>query len=773
MPQDDPPHPPLAVGRVRRYAFGRALGDFRLEDRTTQHGLYPAEEKLLAAVRLGEDCEIDSKRPEQVADTNRVRGLFIRFLALGGDACAPVHEKGVRLQCAYIAGPLDLQGCRDVRPLRVRRCWFDSTLVLRDAQTGFLHFDESRLPGLAGDHVRIASDVCLRACQVDGEVRFRSAEIDGNLECDGGMFRNRTADGQGSALVCDGAKITGSVYLRSIAEVPFRAEGLVRFRGVEIGGTLACNGGTFQNRTANEQGTAFVCDGTKIAGSVFLKSTAQASFRAEGEMRFLRVEIGGNLECDGGTFQNRTDDGQSLALTCDGAKIAGNVFLRGAAEKPFRAEGAVRFHSAEIGGYLECRGASFQNRTADGRGIALDCGRAKIAGDVFLSGAEAPFSAVGVVRLAGSEIGGDVDCANGTFDNYVPDPATTDARGQAQCAAFALTLDRARVLGTLWLGPSAPPHAWPVTIHGSLDLRGCYAHHLLDHPSTWPKPPGSSTKAATGEKFACTIALDNFTYDRFVGRGQYNAPIRARWLLRQPQRHLGEDFRHQPFVQLIKVLHEMGREDDARRIAIFKQRMRRRAGWGKLWRDFRRRPKRWWGWIAVKPAAAIAALFGALGFALQWLFFDFLLGGGYAKAKPIALFALMLVGGALYYEQAASRGAIVPVDQALANNQQVRMACADTKEPPLLAIPINWHRCKQAPADLNHFNAWIYSLDLMLPLIQLGQKRDWQPASVSVAHEPWGFALTPTQVVAYGQQILSLVLYLLIAAIVSGVIKRE
>ena len=55
-------------------------------------------------------------------------------------------------------------------------------------------------------------------------------------------------------------------------------------------------------------------------GGVFLRN----GFRATGEVRLLGAEIGGDLDCSGGTFGNASGS----ALSCDGAKVAGGFFFR-------------------------------------------------------------------------------------------------------------------------------------------------------------------------------------------------------------------------------------------------------------------------------------------------------------------------------------------------------------------------------------------------------------------------------------------------------------
>jgi hypothetical protein len=144
-------------------------------------------------------------------------------------------------------------------------------------------------------------------------------------------------DGKGAALKADGAEIGGSAFLDEL----FRASGEVRLVGAKISGELNCGGGTFENRTEKGEGSALSADGAEIGGSAFLRQ----GFRAAREVRLLGAKISGDLSCRGGTFENRTEDGQGSALTADGATIHGGLFL----DNGFRSEGQVRLTHAKAG----------------------------------------------------------------------------------------------------------------------------------------------------------------------------------------------------------------------------------------------------------------------------------------------------------------------------------------------------------------------------------------------------------------------------------------
>jgi hypothetical protein len=99
-------------------AYGRNLADFG--------DLHPAEKDLLdkcahgKVAKLGDDVPADDSDPGKL-----VRASFLRFLLLGGDEQAPVHEQGVQLFGAWIQGKLDLKNCFVPHGLKLEKCKFD------------------------------------------------------------------------------------------------------------------------------------------------------------------------------------------------------------------------------------------------------------------------------------------------------------------------------------------------------------------------------------------------------------------------------------------------------------------------------------------------------------------------------------------------------------------------------------------------------------------------------------------------------------------------
>ena len=276
----------IALRRSER-AFGRSLSDFLIKSTATAHGLLPAEEQLLKCAAYGERCTISTVCPTSATPENTVRGLFLRFLLLGGDQQAPVHEKGVVLRGAFVEGNIDLESAQ-VRSWWLWACHVPERLHCRNATLEDIVLDECLVGHLDFTSASISGDVSLIGSQIDGEVSFARADIGGLLQCSNTNIRNPGA----IALNCAGAKISGDALLQA----GFKAKGEVTFLRAEVGGQLRCDGGSF----VNPEGAALVCDGAKVLDCVFLRH----QFTARGSVTFRNASIGSSLGCDGGNFLN-------------------------------------------------------------------------------------------------------------------------------------------------------------------------------------------------------------------------------------------------------------------------------------------------------------------------------------------------------------------------------------------------------------------------------------------------------------------------------------
>lgn len=235
---------------------GRALQDFL--------PLLPAEEKLRSAVREGEPCIITGARPECRTQENTVRAEFLRFLALGDDVACPVHEQGINLTGAWVAGTLDLSGCTLPRRFGAVSCHFEQRLGFQDAHVrGPLVLSNTWVAGLSGARLLVDGDTFLRDGFIcAGQVNLIGARINGSLECLDGIF------GRGDrkfikhidySLSIERAVIKGNVLFSGDR---FLANGAINLHSAVIGGNLSLYQGSF----LSENGPEIQAEGLQVNG---------------------------------------------------------------------------------------------------------------------------------------------------------------------------------------------------------------------------------------------------------------------------------------------------------------------------------------------------------------------------------------------------------------------------------------------------------------------------------------------------------------------------
>jgi len=664
---------------MKKLSKGRTLVEF--------FPLQPGETALLQACADGEFTELGHQRPSERTESNAVRASFIRFLALGGDNEAPVHEHGVQLAGAWIEGVLDLAGTFTPTGLSLGNSHFESSLVLRGAEiAGTLSLHGSQVPGLKADRLQCKGSVFMRnGFTATGEVRLLGAKIGGNLECNGAKLDGKDGD----ALSADRAVIKGSVFLSD----GFTASGKVRLLGAQINGNLECNGAKLNGK----EGDALSADGAVIKGDLFLSD----GFTASGEVRLLGVQIGGNLARQGAKLDGKEGD----SLSADGAVIKGGLFL----SDGFSASGKVRLLGAQIGGNLECNGAKLDGK----EGGALSADRSVIKGSVFLSDG---FSASGKVRLLGAQIGGNLSCTKATLDGKEGNSLSAD--GMTVRGAFSF-------------------HSLAAPANG-VSLSSAKVGRLIDDTDSW------------GER----LVLNGFVYEHLAGRAPTDAPERLAWLDKQRPEHIrAQDFRPQPWKQLQKVLRAMGHAEDARQVAIaFEDRLRAAGLIGQT-------PAGWSIWKRTAYSCVAKGLH---------VLFKALIGYGY---RPLRLGAWMLAVWlfcASVYWAAALQGVMAPSNPLVFQNMPQYKSC----------LP-NWYLCETLPEEYTGFSPLAYSLDVLLPLVNLQQEQDWAPL-ITTPKGTWYQELFGNwsfkhlvRLVIWFEIIFGWVASLLLVAVVSGLTKRS
>ncbi|WP_213036400.1 hypothetical protein, partial [Candidatus Nitrotoga fabula] len=227
---------------------------------------------------------------------------------------------------------------------------------------------------------------------------------------------------------------------------------------------------------------------------------------------------------------------------------------------------------------------------------------------------------------------------------------------------------------------------------GRISLAGVHVGRLLDDANSW----------------ANCIILDGLTYGGITGDAPTDATTRLAWLNKQSPEHAGRsgegaDFKPQPWKQLAKVLREMGHAEDARQVSIaFEHRLRQA------------------GWIGKAPASwdtLRTGIYQKICRAGHYLF-GLLTGYGYRPLRLLAWMLGMWLVCALFFWCAALEGVFGPSSPLVFQNP----AYADCQPPGG-----NWYICGKLPEEYSGFSPLAYSLDVILPFVDLQQANSWAP----------------------------------------------
>ncbi|MDP1771105.1 MAG: hypothetical protein Q8L15_02390 [Methylobacter sp.] len=311
---------------------GRALADFGQ--------LNLAEQKLLDDCRSGETADISkqNQRPIEPTKENTVRASFLRFLALGGDEHAPVHENGVSLQGVWVEGELNLVSAILPHSLGLVDCHLSDINLRYSNVHGFVGFQGCYVENFDGDCMVCSGDIFLKeGFTASSTVRLANAQISGSLDCSNAVFNDdRSGDEHIGALVCNNAAI-GKIFLNT----GFSANGTVSLSGAQIGSDLLCSGGRFDGKGED----ALLCTGTVIKGFVSLTK----GFTSTGMVCLSGAQIGSYLNCSGATFDSTSNTSlgypNGLALRAETMTVDGILFFSNLKA----VKGAISLMSSKVG----------------------------------------------------------------------------------------------------------------------------------------------------------------------------------------------------------------------------------------------------------------------------------------------------------------------------------------------------------------------------------------------------------------------------------------
>lgn len=338
-------------------------------------------------------------------------------------------------------------------------------------------------------------------------------------------------------------------------------------------------------------------------------------------------------------------------------------------------------------GLLNCRFLEipiFRSTSLDGlflngsylhKGLRAD--RLETKGGVNLSQVQAE----GTVSMIGAKLGGDLDCVGAAFSN---------AGGRA------LNLSGLDVTGAFFLRNGA-------NVVGMMALTAATIGTLNDDPECWPKAHGD-------------LLLGRFRYGAITS-ACVDAKTRKKWLALQNPARFEHDFWPQPYEQLAKVLREMGHRGDAREILIEKEKLQRA--------DRRKRRHKiarpiYWLWDKMH---AVTSRYGHQPLiAFAWLLGFLIVGSAtfyYAEAND----AIKPNTARILRAQEWVTCGFTPSERRYLPSVQHRVAGRAEAGQSQLACYLEQKEAQSYPA----FNAFIYSADTLLPIVDLEMQNNWIP----------------------------------------------
>jgi hypothetical protein len=236
-----------------------------------------------------------------------------------------------------------------------------------------------------------------------------------------------------------------------------------------------------------------------------------------------------------------------------------------------------------------------------------------------------------------------------------------------------------------------------------LDLTAAAIGAIHDDEASWPQ---------RGD-----LLLNRCRYGAFIG-GPVDAQSRLDWLARQVPERWKEDFWPQPYEQLSTVLRDMGHDEDARTVLIAKERLQRRA----------RRAR------ARNPALRItlAAIDGILAVTVRY---------GRQPLYAFVWLTLFWVLGAVVFDLANRNGALKPNSPIVLRSLEWTMCGLEKTDSRYMPSTgqvmagraaagqsqLSCFRSQPESSSYPEFHPWMYSLDTLLPVTELGQGEFWRP----------------------------------------------
>ncbi|MGP4016621.1 oxidoreductase [Saccharopolyspora sp. 5N708] len=257
----------------------------------------------------------------------------------------------IAIENAVITGRLDLRATDLPYLLEFVRCRFENAPDLRQATIAGLVLWHCRFPGLDARNLNTSNDTLLRNCTSIGGIDLADAQLGGSLVLNDSELRNPG----GRAIYADRLSVSGAVL-----GLRLQVSGEIRIPGAKVGGNLNLSGGALRNRGRY----ALNANGIQIGGSLRcdVDPLDRGPFTVAGLLFMPSAHIAGDLRLrdavlEPGVAPPRRGESQhddpTSTLVADRSDVRGDVQI----DQGFRSGGTIRMVSARIGGDLRMSGA--------------------------------------------------------------------------------------------------------------------------------------------------------------------------------------------------------------------------------------------------------------------------------------------------------------------------------------------------------------------------------------------------------------------------------
>lgn len=500
-----------------------------------------------------------------------------------------------------------------------------------------------------------------------------------------------------------------------------------------------------------------------VSGPIILRH----GFKSTETLNFRGAKIEGDVDLCGAHCEPTAG---KECMNLSSSIIRGNILLslgdlfpyeqvKSKYQKPSAFKGTIKITNARIYGNVNFSHSRFKKGGKDS--YAIDFYNSIIEGDCFIDHTEI----CGGISLWGVTIQGDIHLNGSTFKKH---KSTENEKAEEENLIHDISADGIVVKGAIYL-------------HNIMFIRrkNDKFYFSFNHAK-------AQTIADDMESWSDSIDIDGFHYEtiskdrsRLQNRkrekdkksktfGTCEAEHRIKWLAKhgsdfQPITNEGPRFTlfdPQPWQQIREALRNMGHNEDARKISIaLEEKLRETGRHGGLTRTVH-------------------------------IAYGLLTGYGYRPMRLMGSMLIVWLGCAGFYWFAA----LPPNDVFAPSNPLVfqhstYQVCAPNRpksrkemaKPPNQQKVVgagNWYLCSELREEYTGFSPLAYSLDVILPLVDLQQQKDWGPLIPTPQAHPWDEFRERgmkhlTRIVIWFETLFGWLASLLLVAIVSGLTKRR